>query len=81
MDSSHLTTDQAEQVRNQIRPALYNLHLHRLRERIDQRGFPRDDELRQRVEQAHEAVHRLWVKLHYMSCKGSVGRPSKDRKR
>jgi hypothetical protein len=73
MNTDDLTTDQAKQLQARIGPMLG--YLYRLRSRMDKRGFPRDDELRQLVERAYESVHRLSVELHYLSCKSGVGRP------
>ena len=73
MDTDDLTTDQARQLHERIRPML--AYLYKLRGRMEQRGFPRDDELRQLVERAYDSVHRLSVELHYLSCKSGVGRP------
>jgi hypothetical protein len=75
--SDDLTCKQAEQIKNVIGPT--GGYLYRLRERIDKQGFPKDDPLRLRVEAAHNAMHSLWVELHYMSCASGCGRP--DRKR
>jgi hypothetical protein len=35
--------------------------------------FPPDDKLYQKVEAAYDAMHRLTVEVHYLSCNG-VGR-------
>jgi hypothetical protein len=37
-------------------------------------GFPHDDLLLKKVDAAYDAMHRLSVELHYMTCDG-VGRP------
>ena len=72
MNSRDLTAEQAKQTRQQLLPSLR--YLAALRNRVQQCGFPADDPLRQRVEQAHDAVHRLTIELHYLSCNGGVGR-------
>lgn len=55
-----------------LRPGLR--YLHRLKERAA-KAFRPDDPLVQLSEKAFDAVHRLWVALHYRSCTG-VGGPS-----
>jgi hypothetical protein len=47
----------------------------RLRDRMEKRAFPKDDELYRLVVQAHDDIHRLSVTLHYLTCEG-VGRSS-----
>lgn len=70
MDSSQLTIEQAKVMDERVRQMLG--YLHALRSRIDKRGFPSADELRQKVERAHVALHSLSVTLHYMTCKSGV---------
>lgn len=72
MDFRQITVEQAAKVREQLLPSLR--HLQALRNRLQQRGFLPDDRLRQLVEQAHDAVHRLTIDLHYRSVKGGVCR-------
>ena len=72
MDGDQLTTDQAKVLYDQLGPSLR--FLNKFRQRIDERGFPKDDALRQLVEAAHDSVFRLSVDLHYRSCKGGVYR-------
>jgi NAD(P)-dependent dehydrogenase (short-subunit alcohol dehydrogenase family) len=55
-----------------VRPSLRFLLA--LRQRTVDRGFPPDDELRQHVEGAADAVHKLSVTLHYLSVNGGVWR-------
>ena len=71
MDELDITREQAEQMHNRVGEMLR--YLVALRRRLDERHFPQNDRFRQRVEWAHDAVHGLWVTLHYMSCPGSVG--------
>jgi hypothetical protein len=73
MVTDDLTTDQAKQLQERIRPML--AYLYKLRARMEKRGFPRDDNLRQLVERAYESVFCLSNELHYLSCKTGVGRP------
>ena len=54
-----------------IQPPLGNLS--RLQARMDVEGFLIDDELLVLVREAQDAVERLFVKLHYLTCDG-VGR-------
>jgi hypothetical protein len=70
MDSRELSIDQAAKLYDQLRPQLR--YLLALRRRMEQCGFPPDDELRQLVERAYDAVHRLSVELHYLSCPSGV---------
>jgi hypothetical protein len=76
MDSRQLTAEQAAKTREQLLPSLR--YLQALRNRVQQRGFPPDDRLRQLVEQAHDAVHRLIVDLHYRSVGEGVWREPSD---
>ena len=72
MDSTDLTPEQAAQLPDRVRPMLaYDNALH---QRIERRHFPPQDQLKQRVEAAYDALHRLSIELHYMSCDGGVGR-------
>jgi hypothetical protein len=72
MDSSNLATWQAKALHAALRPALG--FLHRLRERMEKRGFPLNDKLLRLTATAYDALHSLFVELHYMSCKSGVGR-------
>jgi hypothetical protein len=76
MDSRDLSTQQAAQVRDAIRPHL--AYLRRLRVRMERRGFPPTDELFRLTDEAYSATHALWVGLHYMSCRSGVYRPSRE---
>ena len=51
-------------------------YLLRLRHRMESRGFPMEDPLYKAVCAAYEAVNRLRIEMHYLSCDG-VGRPRK----
>jgi hypothetical protein len=72
MDSRQLTTDQAKQLFAQLQPKVR--YLHALRRRIEQRHFPPDDELRQAVQRACDAMQSLYMQVHYLSCDSGVGR-------
>jgi hypothetical protein len=66
MNKSDITTDQAKQVADAV--CRQKAYLYRLRERMQKRGFTESDLLYQKVQAAYDAVFRLWVELHYMSC-------------
>jgi len=70
--SLDLTTGQAAKINDRIRPLVS--YLYRLKERMERRSFPRDDPYYLLVVRAHDAMHRLFVETHYMSCKQGVGR-------
>jgi len=72
MDSGHLTCEQLEQLREQV--ARSSRYLRTLQERMRILQFPYDDELRQRVNRAADALHGLWVCVHYLDCNRSAGR-------
>lgn len=72
MNSRDLTKAQANAVHEQLRPMVG--HLHKLQDRMDQRGFPIDDELYLLVKKAREAMDELFIATHYLGC-DNVGRP------
>jgi len=72
MDSGHLTCEQLEQLREQVGRS--SRYLRALQERMQNLRFPYDDELRQRVNRAADALHGLWVCVHYLDCNRSAGR-------
>ena len=72
MDSDAITKDQAKKLLKVVAPA--KAYLHRLRERMEKVGFPPDDKLYLKVCKAQDALHDLWVSLHYLSVDGA-GRP------
>lgn len=73
MSSRGLKPWQAKRIAAALGPALG--YLHRLQRRMEQRGFPPQDPLYQLVGRAYEAMHHLYIELHYRSCDGGVGRP------
>jgi hypothetical protein len=77
MDSSELTRDQAKRLREQLLPILR--YLEALRTRIDQQAWPKSDRIRHNVEATFDAVHRLTVELHYLSCPGVAGHTARER--
>jgi hypothetical protein len=76
MDSSQITTEQAEKIKDAIGPAFG--YLSRPVQRIERRGFPPDDKLFQLASAAYDRMHHLWGDLHYRSCRSGVGRARKD---
>lgn len=74
MDRDSLTKDQAKKINAAVQPSL--AYLFRLRERMTKTGFPPADPLFQLIENAYDAMQRLFVALHYLSCDG-VGRPAR----
>ena len=75
MNSRDLTPEQAEALLNRLGPVLG--YLNRVRSRMEQRHFPSDDRLYRMIVEARDKMHSLTVELHYMSCKGGVGRPGR----
>jgi hypothetical protein len=72
VDSTKLRPWQAKALYPALRPALG--FLHRLRERMEKRGFPPGDKLYRLTANAYEALHALSIELHHMSCESGVGR-------
>ena len=68
MDRDSLTKDQAKKINAAVQPSL--AYLFRLRERMTKTRFPPGDPLFQLVENAYDAMQRLFVALHYLSCDG-----------
>ena len=71
MDSRDLSKEQAAKLQRQVRPLL--VYLHRLRDRMEYRGWAPKDKLFKLVVDAHEAVFQLHVELHYLTCDSGVG--------
>jgi hypothetical protein len=59
MRSDELTYEQVQKIR---------ASLARLRRRMERTGFPPDDAVRRAAEEAHDAIHELMVRLHYLGC-------------
>lgn len=78
MDSNDLTKDQAEQLLARVWPMLR--YVKQLRDRMERRSFPKEDQLYRLVARIHDDMHQLSVTLHYLTCDG-VGRPSGGGKR
>jgi hypothetical protein len=68
-----LTRPQVEALRDAIHERLG--WMIRVRERMDKTGFNPTDELYPLIKAAEDALHRLWVRLHYRSCGHGTGRP------
>jgi len=71
MDCDELSKEQLETLKDQMGRSQQYFRV--LKERMEGGKFPYNDELRQRVEKVCDALHSLWVSLHYMSCKGQTG--------
>src|SRR5262245_10904969 len=54
-------------------------YLFRLRQRMLQVGFTRDQPLYRLVSDAYDAMHALCAHLHYVSCGSGTGRAPKKR--
>jgi hypothetical protein len=63
MDSSHLTTEQLAELNRVV--GNYLGYLNRLRTRMEQCRFPRDDKLFRLVVAAADRTHHLFIALHY----------------
>lgn len=79
MKSSRLTIKQATILRDNIGGSLQ--YLAKLKKRMEALRFPADDPLLREVREAHEVVSRLWIRLHYLSCKSGVGLSERTEKR
>jgi hypothetical protein len=69
-----LTRPQVEALRDAIHERMG--YMLRVRERMEKTGFNPTDELYPPVRAAEDALHRLWVHLHYRSCERGTGRPA-----
>lgn len=69
MDCEDLTGEQLDELKDQV--GRHRRYCQSLLARIEQRGFPYDDELRQRVSRVCDDLHSLWITLHYLSCSGT----------
>jgi hypothetical protein len=66
MDSSELTAEQLEVLLKAIAPA--RSYAHRLVKRMETRRFLQDDPLLVAARNVDNALHELWVRLHYAHC-------------
>jgi hypothetical protein len=71
MDSSDLTPEQCQALRDQLCPMLRYLSAAGSR-------LSRGRQVRQLAEAAHDAVFSLNVELHYLSCEHGVGKRPRD---
>lgn len=70
MKSSDFTVQQIETIQGALRPGVQ--YLRKLSERMENRGFSRDqDRTFQLVLAAYDAVFSLGINLHYLSCRKS----------
>ena len=72
MESRDVERWQAAQIRESLQPSLR--YLGRLQKRMEEVGFLPSDRLLTLVREAYNSMHHLSVELHYLSCKGGVGR-------
>jgi hypothetical protein len=79
MDSDDLTREQIEKIQRVIAPT--SRYLLSIRERMSETGFPDTDKIRQSIERAHDALHGLWIDLHYLKCKDQTGNPFQQPRR
>ena len=75
MDRDSIERWQAAKINKALHPKLN--YLFRLKERMGKAGFPPGDPLLVLVEKAYDAMHRLLVEKHYLSCNGT-GRETRE---
>ena len=73
MNSHDLTSEQARAISERVRQSLG--YLHRLKSRMEKRGFPIDDEVYRSAVTAYNALHALSVGVHYLACDGARRQP------
>ena len=79
MDSTSLTEQQAELLRNRIGTMLG--YVGRLQRRMQLLGWPSSDPLYQNVRAAEDALHDLHVRLIYLAAPpGTAGQPTPPRR-
>ena len=76
MDSSQLTTVQAKELSEAIRPKLF--YLTQVQQRMEEKHFPPSDKLYQAVVKAQAAMQHLYMETHYLACKSGVGQPDRE---
>ena len=76
MERPRLTTQQADALRDRIRPMLH--FLYRCRRRLDALGFDEKGVVYRAIDKAYCAMHELHMTLHYESCGRGVGRESQE---
>ena len=70
--SDDLSPEQAKAIHDRGGPIVG--YLHRLRERMVQRGFPEDDPLLKLVSETYDKAQHLTMDLHYRSCTSGAWR-------
>lgn len=80
MNRHDLSKEQCQKMHDALAPTLG--YLSKLQRRIDDERFPQDDALRRDVADAHAAMMKLTMQLHYLTC-GNVGQrvPANTRRR
>ena len=78
MDKNDLTREQIEKMQAVNAPT--SQYLRRVVERMADTGFPLDDTIRQVTDRAQNALHGLWIHLHYLKCKDQNGSPFSKKK-
>jgi hypothetical protein len=73
---THLTTKQAETLRQRIGPILR--FLARCRQRLSDLNVDPNSDIHKAVVKAHDAVHSLHITAHYASISHGVGKPLGD---
>jgi hypothetical protein len=48
--------------------------LHKMKRRMEARGFPLTDEMLEKTHRAYDAAHALTMALHYLSCQSGIGK-------
>jgi hypothetical protein len=71
VDSETTTIAQAQRMHDALAPTLG--YLTRLQQRMDRVGFIPADPLYRDVRAAHDVMHALVSRLHYMTCESGVG--------
>jgi hypothetical protein len=72
METRTISPAAADALMRQVLPHLN--WLGRVRRRMEQQGFPPDDELYRACSRAWDAMQELHVRAHYASCTSGVGR-------
>lgn len=63
MNSRDIQPNQAEQIRRTLQPKI--AYILKLKNRMENVGFPPNDPLLVRVRAAYDAMHTLYIDLHY----------------
>ena len=72
MDSSQIKPEQAMRLCASLRGSM--AYLLKLRQRMEELGFPPDDPLYRATTHAQQAIQDLHVRAHYCSCTSGVGK-------